>query len=180
MKERIIEILIETSRKGMPNLIDFMDKEGFFEAPASSRFHGCYPGGLAKHSLNVYEYLYEFNQELSIGLDNETVSIAALLHDLCKVGCYIPNGTGYKTVMPFPQGHSVRSLELIKKHIELTELEEMMIRYHMGVYGLKEFDERSGEYNLRDKGLANVWYHHPAVKVMYFCDELATLREKGE
>ena len=65
-----------------------------------------------------------------------------------------------------------------------------MIRYHMGVYGLNEFDERSGEYPLRGdqsktseqrrgQSLANAWHHYPIVKLMYFCDELATLSEKA-
>jgi hypothetical protein len=67
----------------------------------------------------------------------------------------------------------------VKQFINISELEEKMILYHMGVYGLHEFEEGKGEYPLRGGGLANAWYHHPAVKVMYFCDELATLGEKA-
>lgn len=71
------------------------------------------------------------------------------------------------------------SVARVKQFINISELEEKMILYHMGVYGLHEFEEGKGEYPLRGGGLANAWYHHPAVKVMYFCDELATLGEKA-
>ena len=75
----------------------------------------------------------------------------------------------------------------------------MMIRYHMGVYGLNEFQESSGEYPLRGdhiacegmtkdeskdfrygKSMANAWYHNPLVKLMSICDEMATMEEKAK
>jgi len=85
----------------------------------------------------------------------------------------------------------------------LLQLEEMMIRFHMGLYGANEFEQYCGEYSLcgdhsNDKekmtreekeaskaarygqSLRNAWYHNPIVKVMYFCDELATLEEKAK
>ncbi|KKL03477.1 hypothetical protein LCGC14_2625770, partial [marine sediment metagenome] len=45
---------------GMSNLVDYMTDSGFFEAPASSRFHGNYEGGLAKHSFDreIYQVAY--------------------------------------------------------------------------------------------------------------------------
>jgi len=78
----------------------------------------------------------------------------------------------------------------------------MMIRYHMGVYGLNEFykkdDWQTGEYPLRGdhiaceglskeeskaarygKSMANAWYHNPIVKLLYICDELETLQSKA-
>jgi len=50
-KERIIELLTATKRVGMDKLIIYLKIEGFFKSPASTRFHGCYDGGLADHSL---------------------------------------------------------------------------------------------------------------------------------
>jgi len=119
------------------------------------------------------------------------------------MGAYIGTEKPYKWNKQQPKGHALLSIERIKKHIELTELEELMIKYHMGVYGLNEFydedDWQTGEYPLRGdhtndkemskeeskkarygKSMANAWYHNPIVKVMYFCDELATLEEKAE
>lgn len=205
VKEQIIELLISTKRKGIESLIKYLDDGGFFESPASTRFHGAYAGGLAEHSLRVYELLIKLcptnicdatgpGQE-PLPLDCVSLIIAGLLHDVCKAGAYIGIEKPYKWNKDQPKGHALLSIERIKKHITLTELEELMIKYHMGVYGLNEFykedDWQTGEYPLRGdetktkeerrgKSLANAWYHNPIVKVMYFCDELATLEEKAK
>lgn len=211
-KERIIELLKSTDRKGINNLIKYLEDSGFFEAPASTRFHGCYPGGLADHSLRVCELLNEYAERLSLGkisgvgqkalpIHIENVKIAGLLHDVCKIGAYIGAEKPYKWNKQQPKGHALLSIERIEKYIELTEIEKLMIKYHMGVYGLNELysedDWQTGEYPLRGdhaddenmtkeeskaarygKSMANAWYHNPIVKVMYFCDEIATLEEK--
>ena len=177
---RLIRLLLSTQRPGIDRIIEWLGKMGFFDSPASTKYHGCYPGGLAEHSLNVYELLAEYNHKLRLGCPQESVVIAALLHDVCKVGAYISVGCGYSYNPAHPAGHAMLSLSITKGFIELTELEEKMIRYHMGVYGLKEFDERKGEYRLRGQDMANAWYHWPIVKVIYFCDELATLLEKAK
>lgn len=190
-KKTIIDLLLSTGRKGIDKLVKYMEDEGFFEAPASTRFHGSYAGGLAKHSLDVYRLLVELdtgcmddvdvNGQKPLDIRKDTFIIAALLHDVCKVGAYVRTKAddGWTNKRDKEKGHAALSIQRIKKHIELTEIEEMMIKYHMGVYGLKEFDERSGEYNLRNKQMANAWFHNPIVKLMYFCDEIATLREKA-
>jgi len=215
-KETIIELLESTKRKGIDKLIKWLENEGFFTAPASTRFHGAYKGGLAKHSLRVWELLDEYHIGLKLhevaspgqkplSFDFETIKIVALLHDVCKVGAYIPTPDGknpYKWNRQQPKGHALLSIERIKKFITLEPIEEMMIKYHMGVYGLNEFygegDWQTGEYNLRGDhsqdenmtkeenqaarygaSMANAWYHNPIVKIMYFCDELATLGEKA-
>lgn len=206
MKDKIIELLAGTGRKGIDTLIGYLETNGFFESPASTKYHGCYKGGLAAHSLGVYNLLVEYTAAInlseiqvagqeSLPIEPCNLVISALLHDVCKIGAYIPNGKAYKWNKAQPKGHALLSIERIKKFIQLTELEELMIKYHMGVYGLNEFykedDWQTGEYPLRGddtktkeerrgKSLANVWYHNPIVKVMYFCDELATLKEKAE
>ena len=43
-------------REGLEDLLEWLEQEDFFEAPASTRYHGNYPGGLCQHSLDVYEY----------------------------------------------------------------------------------------------------------------------------
>ena len=53
----IIELLLSTKRENMNNMVSYLAHDGFFEAPASTKYHGAYPGGLAKHSLAVYEAL---------------------------------------------------------------------------------------------------------------------------
>ena len=52
----------EIKREGADKLLDFLfSKASDFEtAPASTRFHGSYPGGLIEHSLNVYDCLTDY------------------------------------------------------------------------------------------------------------------------
>jgi len=214
-EEKIRALLESTHREGINCLIGYLVQEGFFTAPASTKFHGCYLGGLANHSFRVYELLLNTKPNIlkldaitnsgqkPLPIQPANIIIAALLHDVCKVGAYIGDEKPYKYNKATPKGHALLSIERIKKHIELTELEELMIKYHMGVYGLNEFYEegswQTGEYPLRGdhskdegmtkeesqkarygKSMANAWYHNPIVKVMYFCDELATLEEKAK
>jgi len=176
-QKRIEELLLSTNRKGMENLLEYMRTSGFFTSPASIKFHGCYAGGLAVHSLGVYDLLDLYALSLKLECPVDSLIIAPLLHDLCKIGAYIGDRKPYTYNRSNPKGHAVLSIERISRFIKLTELEEKMILYHMGVYGLNEFDERKGEYPLRGGGMANAWHHHTIVKVMYFCDELATLDE---
>ena len=57
MKEEFIELLKSTNREGMDKLLAWIEKSDFYKAPASTRFHGSYEGGLLEHSLNVYKVL---------------------------------------------------------------------------------------------------------------------------
>ena len=201
-KEKIIELLKRTKREGIETMIKYMVTEGFFESPASTRFRGCYEGGLADHSLAVYEKLNQFCLVIEPGvargsgqkplpLEPNNIIIAALLHDVCKIGAYVGNEKPYRWNKSQPKGHAILSIERIKKHIELTDIEEMMIKFHMGTYGTIEFESYCSEYPIRGdkskskeerygKSLANAWYHNPIVKLMYFCDEIATLEAKAE
>ena len=54
-KERFIEIFTsQIHRPGAAELLEWLESTDFFEAPASTHYHGSYPGGLVEHSLNVY------------------------------------------------------------------------------------------------------------------------------
>ena len=57
MKEKFLELLKSINREGMDQLIEFIEKSDFFKAPASTRYHGAYEGGLLEHSMKVYEIL---------------------------------------------------------------------------------------------------------------------------
>lgn len=128
----------------------------FFMAPASRKNHLAQPGGLAVHSLNVYNRLLEITaRDVFGGTDGallaeevrETVAILGLLHDVCKVGVYHQTDP-FKTAMEgkldtmapyefrdtFPLGHGEKSLFLITRHMALTEEEAPAIRWHMGAY----------------------------------------------
>jgi len=173
-----------TRRDGIGKLVEYLEASDFFIAPASMRYHGCHVGGLAKHSFNVYERLLGYNALLGLGIEDEHIIIAALLHDVCKIGAYVKREGGLSKEDSWywnraqPKGHALLSLVRIAEHIKLLETEVWMVQYHMGVYGLMEFDPMKGEYTLRNKAMAYAWHHRPIVKVMYFCDELVTLGEK--
>lgn len=218
IQDEVIKLLLSTERKGIEDLIQWLFENEFFTSPASIEHHGAYKGGLAKHSYNVYLLLFFFTSLVDIAVLNQVVDIAvlnqvnaagqrplplvqdnliiaALLHDVCKAGAYIPTPEGkklYKWNKGHPKGHAKLSIEILKRFIQLDPIEEMMIRYHMGVYGLNEFykpdDWQQGEYPLRGddekskeerygNSLANAWYHNPVVKLMYFCDGLACYNE---
>lgn len=86
-KERFKEIFIsQVTRPGAADLLAWLGTTDFFEAPASTRFHGAYPGGLVEHSLNVYYAL--LGQSTIREYGGESVAVVALLHDVCKTGYY--------------------------------------------------------------------------------------------
>ena len=61
----------QIQREGLEDLLSWLQKSDFFSAPASTKFHGAYEGGLCEHSLDVYRMAlkakeaYEKNQSLS-------------------------------------------------------------------------------------------------------------------
>lgn len=176
IKEEIEKLLRSTQREGMENLIAYMNESGFFKSPGSTKFHGCYEGGLAAHSLNVYNALEEILATCEEVIPSDSLIIATLLHDLCKVGAYIGTAKPYTYNTKQPPGHAALSLSRVKAYIFLSELETAMIEFHMGVYGSREF-KHNGEYGL--KRMTDIWAIYPATKLMYFADELATLVEKA-
>ena len=54
MRERFIELLRETGRPGIDDLIAWLEGTDFFTAPASTQYHGAHEGGLVEHSLTVF------------------------------------------------------------------------------------------------------------------------------
>ena len=157
-KERFVNIFRQyVHREGAENLLSFLLASDFFEAPASARYHSASAGGLCQHSLNVYDCLRAYLARPRVqqvykltGEDysEESVAIVALLHDLCKIGCYRP---GFRNVKdergqwqkvatynfedPFPFGHGEKSVWMVMKYMRLTDHEAFAIRYHMGFSG---------------------------------------------
>jgi hypothetical protein len=75
-----------------------------------------------------------------------------------------------------PRGHSQLSIKRISKFIFLTELEENLIGYHMGVYGSMSWGGDQPEYTIRQ--LTDAW-RNPALYLMSAADQLVTLEEKA-
>lgn len=161
-REEFIDIYRQhIHREGSEELLDYlMNKSDFFTAPASARFHGAYVGGLCDHSVNVFHCLVDYLTRprvcniYGLDYDMESVAIVALLHDLCKVGCYkagtrnVKNeATGQWEKVPtffyedkLPYGHGEKSVYIISGFMRLSREEAMAIRWHMGFSGQE--DER--------------------------------------
>lgn len=80
-------------RDGAQELKNYLLKSDFFKAPASSRYHCAFEGGLCEHSVNTYKRLLknvqnEYGENWETTVSHETVAICGLLHDLCKIDFY--------------------------------------------------------------------------------------------
>ena len=130
---------------GCPGCGNALMKLGFFEAPASKKFQGAYPGGLFDHSVLVTEHLLYLTEKLNLHWNSPYSPIRiGMLHDLCKADEYIlmhdEDGNVYfennqKTPL---KGHGDKSEILASQIMDLTEEEELCIRYHMGAFGDKK------------------------------------------
>lgn len=160
MEQEIINLLNSTNRTGMDKLITFLQKSDFFKAPASTRFHGAFEGGLAMHSMKVYEILKEKVNKSIIPIDikDESIIIIGILHDICKVNFYkvdyrnAKNSLGVWEKVPYyvvedtiPYGHGEKSVMMISEYIKLTNEEKYAIRWHMGFTEPKELYGTIGE-----------------------------------
>ena len=174
-KNQIISLLKKVNRDGIDRLIEFLEKTDYFTAPASTRFHSNYEGGLADHSLNVYKELKELTND---AWPEETIIIIGLLHDICKVNNYKVEmrnkknpDTGVWYQEPYytsedlmPLGHGEKSVMLISEFIRLTKEELYSIRWHMGGYEPKE------NYN----SISSAYYKYPLAVYTHMADLKAT------
>ena len=134
-------------RDGCFKLIDWLLKTDFFTAPASTRFHDCFEGGLAFHSLNVYSNLKKLVDFYKVPASEESITMVSLFHDICKVGCYKTEMRWRKdknnqweqyATYKFEEGyafggHGSKSVYLIQNFMTLTPDEATAINCHMGV-----------------------------------------------
>ena len=180
-------------REGADKLLDYLiNKSDFFTAPASSKFHNDFEGGLCAHSVNVYNRLVallqaEYGEKWKELYSPETVAIVGLLHDVCKVDYYAVDyrnvknkDTGAWEKVPYyrvedklPYGHGEKSVYIIGGFMRLTREEAMAINWHMG-----GFDDRvrGGSYTV---GVA--FQEYPLAVLTHTADFLATyLDEKRE
>lgn len=159
-KEQFLKIYNDNiKRDGADKLLDFLEnKSDFFTAPASTRYHGAYEGGLMRHSLNVYECLVSYlsrervKEQYKLNVSDETAAIVALLHDVCKVNFYTVSmrnakneQTGQWEKVPYytindqlPYGHGEKSVYMVSGYIRLSREEAMAIRWHMGFSGIED------------------------------------------
>lgn len=178
------------TREGISELVDYIDSNtDFFYAPCSTRFHLSVEGGLAEHSLNVYELFNTLCEKFYPDFSQESRAICALFHDLCKYHCYdpvkksrktgkiLPNGKpewedymGYDFVEEFPYGHGEKSVYLLQKFIKLSDDEAMTIRWHMG------FSDTSFKGGMQT--VSNAMKLYPTIALLHSADIIATSQEE--
>lgn len=188
---RIVRMLKTISDETKEQIIKCLESKDFFTAPASSKFHNNFEGGLCDHSLKVAKILQELTIKNDIKWDNEeSPIIVGLFHDLCKMNMYEPGTRNVKEKNEFGKDvwvskptyqikdsnvmlgiHGDRSVTMLLllriSQRDFTTQELACIRYHMG-------DTQEGEgkkfHEAAAKDVAIFWTH--------VADNLATLSEK--
>ena len=138
LKIRFLEVMtLPDGRSAVPEgMLDWLVKEGFFTAPASTRYHGACPGGLAEHSIAVTNCLLTMTVRESIPWGREeSPYLVGMFHDLCKIDYYVEGLDGYVHREDcLLRGHGDKSVMLLSQFTTLTEEEILCIRYHMGAF----------------------------------------------
>lgn len=188
-KEEFVKLLKSTGREGVDDVIEELERLGFFSAPASAGHHLNVEGGLVQHSLNtckaafaIWEGMKALEPSLNTEVKKESIIISALLHDVCKADIYKrsvkkrknklgqwEDCEGYKvSYKDFPMGHGEKSLVVILlSGLELYDDEMLAIRWHMGAWGLNQNSfEDVRNYDTAQK-------EYPLVAIIHAADVMA-------
>ena len=165
-------------REGIDGLLDWLCKADFFSAPASTKYHGAYPGGLCQHSIDVYKYAKRLTFLMPTPPSEESLAIATLMHDICKVNLYKMDKRNQKINGEWQEvpyyvidekfhfgGHGSKSVFLAQQFIKLTTEEAAAINCHMG------FSDGSAT-TVRD--VSNAYQQFPLAWIVHVADEAAT------
>lgn len=171
-------------RDGIGDLMEWLRGSDFFTAPASTRYHGAFEGGLLDHSLAVHDQLMDlayFYADQVVKPDSESIAVCALFHDVCKVGVYKTEMRWrkdaqnrweqyptYKFDEDFPfGGHGSKSVYLIQHFMRLKPEEAAAINCHMGAYDMSSYSKPSTAYSA-----------YPLAWLLHVADEAATHIDK--
>ena len=154
----------------------WLESNGFFTAPASTKFHCAYEGGLFDHSFQVMEKLLEMTRLMALEWEREeSPYIVGMFHDLCKIDQYTHN-VGWSPEWEYNkemelQGHGEKSVMLLSKFMTLTEEEIYCIRYHMGIF-TKDYEWN--DFTRAVRKYPNVlWTHHADMYATHVLEERA-------
>lgn len=174
----------EIKREGIDKFLEYLSSPAsdFFTAPASTRFHASYDGGLLRHSLNVYENLKSYleteraKNNLKLEYSDETIALVSLFHDVCKINTYkvssrnVKDERGVWHSVPYyefddklPYGHGEKSVYILSGYMKLTREEAFAIRYHVGFAGSED-----------SRNISNVFNMFPLALALYIADLEAT------
>ena len=184
IKQEFLEIFYDNiERDGSEELLNYLEKTDFFTAPASSRFHSNFEGGLCFHSICAYKRFLslvqsEFGDNWQETISAESVAIIALLHDICKTNYYTTEMRNvkvdgqwvqrpyYKVEDSLPYGHGEKSVYMPSGFMKLSREEAMAINWHMGA-----FDDRAKNNAMI---LKNVFLKHKIAFLFHLADYMTT------
>ena len=179
------------SRKGINELLQWLDTTDFYVAPASTRYHGSEAGGLLKHSLSVHQWAYDIMDGISYSSERlfealdfnlESLALVTLFHDVCKVGAYklsmrnVKNEqTGEWERVPYYTytngdkfgAHGAKSVFILSQFIKLTEAEAVAILHHMGAWDKSTYSDPGKAYE-----------NNTLAWILHVADEAATYISK--
>lgn len=154
---------------------------GFFTAPASTKYHGAFEGGLFEHSRNVTQILVTLTADNGLAWQRpESPYIIGMFHDLCKIDLYrhpefsivlhTMNANGHEEIREADtskwehnpntllKGHGDKSVMLLSQYLQLTLEEILCIRYHMGAF--VDRDEWADYTRAIHRFDTVLWTHH--------------------
>lgn len=159
------------------DIAEKLTESRFFAAPASTKYHGAYEGGLFDHSYNVTSVLVTLSHNNNLEWQRpESPYIIGMFHDICKQDQYRHpiTGTLYGGSVKEPiydpfeweydpdtllKGHGDKSVMLLSQYLQLTMEEILCIRYHMGAFvDQKEWND----YTRAIHAYPNVLWTHTA------------------
>lgn len=169
----------QVKRSGSAVMLRVLDEIGFFEAPASTKYHGNYKGGLVEHSNNVCRRLLwlaadQAQREGRQRYSTETLVIVSLLHDICKARAYRETAEGgfvYNT-NDYQYGHGEKSVYMIMNWMMLKDEEALAIRWHMGAH------DAAARSDLRE--LSRAMEQSKLVTMLHLADMMATHLDESE
>lgn len=169
-----IEIFREMMSFLPDGVLESLTDGGYFTAPASTKYHGNYEGGLFDHSFAVTETLVELTERNDLRwLHPRSPWVVGMFHDLCKIDNYTHpkigeqlDGTPVYDLNSYEynkdtlyKGHGDKSVILLSTYLALTPEEIACIRYHMGAFTDKE---EWGDYTRAVRQFPNVLWTHQA------------------
>ena len=191
LKQQFITIARnDIKRPGIDNLLKYLEQTDFFDAPASTKYHGSYPGGLVQHCIDVYNALHDelafiFGDNYLSVYSEESIAIVSLFHDLCKVDRYVAGTRNIKDPVTkqwheeptyfynqnaFEMGHGAASVFTLQKFIDLKDNEAQAIFWHMGAYDISNYMNLNGLGSAYSKNTLAFALHRADMMATYVTD----------
>ena len=163
------------------NFLSYLHENGFFDAPASTRWHLAYSGGLLEHSVNVAEQMIKLAVNYG-GASVESCAVIGLFHDVCKMDAYVYDDASGKfkwnkqrlADVTNDSEHGELSVKRISAFLPLSNAEKAAIEWHMGLYDWRLNPPRNYSDMTSDDILGNI----KAMRKRYedTCNEYSTVK----